>query len=320
VESTHLVLAAPLRPASPPAAARSLAVAAVTLVACSTTPHFTGPGGSGGSTTTASGGASTTTTSSSSTTPTASTTTTTSSSSTTTSTTSSPSWHRYTFDRASGAWSTAQLSSVWTGPNAPPSSGIVATSHLDHFDKLLVFTDGGMLHVQEAGAWKPPVATHGVFPEIAAPTAINALYHVPSDWNVTPPAQPLAEGLTFSIGAAYWMYDYHADGTATFTSSGTIAQDPPSPGPPQATGAPQWFFEIWNQSKVGTPEGMSVWGAYHDGYVYEMDATFAWYRWPVEAGPLWAGKPGAPDWATLRSAYFIGHPPDGMGVLVLLGP
>ncbi|MEP7123246.1 MAG: hypothetical protein ABJE95_20120 [Byssovorax sp.] len=230
-----------------------------------------------------------------------------------------PSWHRYSFSMATGTWSSALLSSVWTSANAPPSSGIVATCHLDHFDKLLVFTSDGMLHIQEGSLWLPPVPAQSTFNEITNPAHLAGLYHVPSDWNVSPMAMPLLEGLTFVDNPTYWVYNFTANNTATLVTQG-LAPDEAPPGPPQATGRAQWFFEIWNKTKIGQPDGFAIWSAYGDGNVYKLPADIIWSKSQVESVPIWAGKNGAPDWASLKAAYFIGHPADGVGTVVFIGP
>ena len=230
-----------------------------------------------------------------------------------------PSWHRYSFTMATGTWSSALLSSVWTGANAPPPSGVVATCHLDHFDKLLVFTADGMLHIQESSVWLPPVPAQSKFPEITNPAHLAGVYHVPSDWNLNPMAMPLLERLTFIDNPTYWGYNFTANNTAALVTQG-IAKDEASPGPPQASGRTQWFFEVWNKTQIGQADGFALWSAYGDGNVYKLTADLAWSKWPVESGPIWAGKPGAPDWASLKAAYFLGHPADGIGTIVFIGP
>lgn len=230
------------------------------------------------------------------------------------------SWHRYSFSMTTGTWSSAPLSSVWTGPNAPPSSGIVAACHLDHFDKLLVFTDTGMVHIQEASVWLPPVSAQTLFPQITNPGKIADLYHVPSDWNVTPMAMPLLEGLVIADNPTYWTYDFTANNIATFGTQGVIPPPMQAAEPPQDSVKTQWYFTIWNKSKIGTADGYTGWSSSGDGYVYELGADAVWSKWPIESGPLWAGKPGAPDWASLKAAYFIGHPADGIGTIVFIGP
>lgn len=231
-----------------------------------------------------------------------------------------PSWHRHSFDMATGTWSSASLDSVWIGPNAPPSTGIVASCHLDHFDKLLIITDTGMIHIQDAGVWLPPTPAKTLFPEILDPAGIADLYHVPSDWNVTPMAQPLLEGLVIVNNPTYWLYDFSSNNTATFTGQGVVPATGQPSGPPQDTVKAKWFFSIWNKSQIGQADGYATWSSYNDGSVYKIGADIVFEKWPIASGPIWAGKPGAPVWSTLTAAYFIGHPADGIGTVVFIGP
>ncbi len=233
-----------------------------------------------------------------------------------------PSWHLFSFDMQAGTWSSALLQDVWVGPNAPPSTGIIATCHLDHFDKLLVFTDAGMLHIRDSGVWLAPVLAQSVFPEITHPAKIADLYHVPSDWNVTPMAMPLKEGLVISDSPTYWLYDFNSDNTATFGKQDILAPPMQPAEPPQSTVKVQWYFTIWNKSKIGTGDGYAGWGAFGDGYVYRLGADNVWAKWPIDSipAPLWGGKPGAPVWSTLTAAYFLGPTTTGIGTVVFIGP
>jgi hypothetical protein len=233
-----------------------------------------------------------------------------------------PSWHRYSFDMKTGTWSSALLSSVWTGPNAPPSSGIIAACHLDHFDKLLVFTDAGNLHIQDAGIWLPPVPTQTLFQEVTSPAGFADLYHVPSDWGTIPMMMPLFEQLVIVDNPAYWTYQVHADNTATFVPPQGLFMAPTQPSePPLDTVKVKWAFNIWNKSKGPAADGWTVWPYNGDGNVYQADGGYNWLKWPIESAPIWAGKPGAPDWATLTAAYFLlGQSQDGTGTVALIGP
>lgn len=231
-----------------------------------------------------------------------------------------PSWHRYSYDMAAGAWSSALLENVWIGPNAPPTSGIVASCHLDHFDKLLIFTDAGMLHIQDAGVWLPPVLAKSLFPQILDPAGIADLYHVPSDWNMEPMAMPLVEGLVIVDNPTYWLYDFSSNNAVKFTQQGVVPPANQPSAPPQDTVKARWFFSIWNKSQIGMPDGYVTWSSYGDGFVYKLDADILFSKYPAASAPLWAGKPGAPDWSTLTAAYFLAHPADGIGTVVFIGP
>jgi hypothetical protein len=210
---------------------------------------------------------------------------------------------------------------VWTGVNAPPTTGIIAATHLDHFDKLLVLADNGKFYVQEGGVWRSPVNTSARFPALSSPTTVGALSHVPGGWNDVPPPQPLVEEISFLDNPDVDYYLYNADNTGDYEGHVLVTKDVLPPGPPQMTGHIQWNFEVWNKPKIGTGDGFVAWMSYGDGYLYKFPADFKWERWPVEAGPLWGGKPNAPPWNTLEAAYFVGNPAqDGTGVIVFIGP
>lgn len=231
------------------------------------------------------------------------------------------SWRRYSFDMSTGTWSSAALNSVWTGLNAPPTTGIIAATHLDHFDKLLVIADNGKLYVQEGSVWQSPVNMSARFPELASPTTVAVLGHVPGGWNEVPPPQPLIETLTFLDNPLVDYFNYYANNTASHAEHIVISEDGIPPAPPQMTGRAQWSFEIWNKSQIGYADGFSIWQSYGDGYLYKFTASFEWTRYPVEGGPIWAGKPNAPDWATLEAAYFVSNAAyDGKGIIVFIGP
>ena len=230
------------------------------------------------------------------------------------------SWHRYSFDMAAGAWSNVLLSSAWTDPNAPPSTGIVAACHLDHFDKLLVFTDAGMLHIQDGGVWLPKVPVQTIFPQIINPAQIADLYHVPSEWNVTPTTMPLTEQLVILDNPTYWLYDFSSNNTASFGKQDVISPPDQPSAPPQDSVKTQWFFSIWNKSQVGGADGYTGWTSYGDGSVYKLGADAVWSKWPIASVPFWVGKPGAPVWSTITAAYFVGNSADGIGTIVFIGP
>ena len=229
------------------------------------------------------------------------------------------SWNLYSFDMMMGTWSSVALSSVWTDPNAPPTTGILAATHLAHFDKLLVFADNGMFYLQDSGVWKPPVMTSNRFPEVVNPAALNTLYHVPSDWNQDPMMMPLTEGLDFVENPLVYAYNYFSDDTVQYITT-VMANDEPLPGPKQATRKALWSFEVWNKSQIGMADGYVAWWGYDDGFVYKFPADFMWEQYLPAGGPLWAGKPGAPPWGGLQAAYFVGNPANGIGTIYFIGP
>jgi hypothetical protein len=233
------------------------------------------------------------------------------------------SWDDYRFDTVSKTWSNVPLASVWSGANAPPTTGIVTTIHLSHFDRLLVFTDDGLVYRRDGNTWQAPKATAEVFPKIVSPTTIASVWHFPSHaLDPNPYEPPLIEQLTFSDNPTAYIFDCYADGTATWLKTATMADNPNDPNePPQGSKRSQWSFTLWDRSKFGSAEVGSVWTAFEgDPYIYKIDMNLAWSKWTVANAPLWAGKLGAPKWASVRSAYFQGDFETGQGTIHFIVP
>ena len=144
-----------------------------------------------------------------------------------------PSSHRYSFDMATAIWSNALLKNVWTDPNAPPSTGIIAACQLDDFEKLLVFTNTGMLYIQNSGVWKQPTQISIVFPDVTEPAKIADLYHIPSELEMPPTGAPFHEDLVIVGAQACWSYEFYPDNTVKSTGINlpfpmpTLPDDPP---------------------------------------------------------------------------------------------
>jgi hypothetical protein len=233
------------------------------------------------------------------------------------------SWNLYSFNMGSGKWLSETLSSVWANDkHAPPTKGIVAATHLAHFNRLLVFADDGMFYLHDGVTWKPPVKIGDImspFKEVINPAALNTAYHVPSDWDQNPMMRPLHEDLFLVENPSIYQYTYSSDDQITYVTT-FMAKDESPPGPKQASGKALWSFDVWNWSQIGTPEGYVRWWGYDDGYVYKLRADFMWEQYLPMNGPLWVGKPGAPPWGGLQAAYFIGDPKEGIGTIYFIGP
>src|SRR5205823_3573374 len=121
------------------------------------------------------------------------------------------SWNQYAFDMPSGTWSTTPLSALWTSPNAPPPTGIIAAEAFFHFPKELVLADNGMLYVQDQGVWQPPVPIAARFPGIDMPETIDGMYSVPSEWNVSPMTMTLSESVTLIRNPMVWVFTYYGN-------------------------------------------------------------------------------------------------------------
>jgi hypothetical protein len=180
-----------------------------------------------------------------------------------------------------------------------------------------------MVYRRDSGVWQTPKATAEVFPKIVSPTTIASIWHFPSHAiEADPYLPPLIEQLTFTDNPTAYIFDYHADGSATWLQTVTMADNPGDPNEPrQGSGRTKWSFEIWNHSLVGTADVGAVWSALeNDPYVYKLDMTVTWSKWTIASAPLWAGKPGAPTWASVRSAYFQGNFETGQGVIHFIVP
>lgn len=208
-----------------------------------------------------------------------------------------PSWTLSTYNTTSGAWSAVPVSSAWSGPNAPPSAGIVAVTQLEHFDRLLVFGEDGNYYVRADGVWQPPMPIATRFPALGA-LNLNSVIHVSS-----PPGSPVDETLTFVANPIAVHYEYHSNDATVFVDQVTMADDP-APAAPQASGMSVFDFEIRDPAKYGQAGYYLFYAYYSDGNLYRFDAAFDWMAWPVLESPFWSGKPNAPDPASLRAAWF----------------
>jgi len=209
------------------------------------------------------------------------------------------SWTLYAYNWGNGTWSApTALDLTWSGANAPPSTGIAAATQLEHFDRLLVFTDAGKMHVRAAGTWLAPVSTASKFPALAA-VSLKSVYHVAS-----PPGQPLSESLTFVANPQAFIYAYAADDTVKLDSQVTMKDEAP-PGPPQGSGTVLWDFEVRDPALWGTSaDYFRGYYGYANGTLYQFDAAFAWKSWPLSSAPIFAGKPNAPSPTKMRAAWF----------------
>ncbi len=209
----------------------------------------------------------------------------------------SVSWTLFSYDWGSGVWSApTALELVWSGTNAPPSTGIASVVQLEHYDRLLVFTDSGQFHVRSGSAWKTPVATSAKFPELGGLTP-RSTYHVASPTIV-------AESITIFSNPTAVIYDYKSDDSVVFEQKVTVPDEAP-PGPPQGTGTVLWDFEVRDPSLyLKSGDWYRAYAGYANGNVYQLDGAFVWKSWPMGSAPFFAGKPNAPDPLKMRAAWF----------------
>ncbi|MFN8549796.1 MAG: hypothetical protein U0263_32680 [Polyangiaceae bacterium] len=209
-----------------------------------------------------------------------------------------PSWTLYSYNWATGVWSAPSALDInWSGSNAPPSTGIAAVTQLEHFDRLLVFTESGQFYLRAGGAWQAPVATTSKFPQLAGLT-LGSVYHLAS-----PPGDPIGETITFVANPTAVLYSYASNDTVAFDSKVTM-KDEPTPGPPQGTGSVLWDFEFRDPAAQGTADYFRGWYGYSNGTMYQFDAAFVWKSWPFASAPFFAGKANAPDPSKMRAAWF----------------
>ncbi len=214
----------------------------------------------------------------------------------------------YTYNVNAGTWSSVPLASAWNGTNAPPSSGIVAVTQLEHFDRLLVFT-ASTFYLRANGIWQPPVLTTQKFPALTGLT-LRSVFHVAS-----PPGMPLDEGITFVSNPVAISYSYHSNDAVVYVDQITM-NDEPSPGAPQYSGTQVFDFEIRDPAKYGAADYYLFYLYYTDGKLYQFDAAFNWLSWPASQSPFWNGKPGAPNPSSIVAAWFD----QGYQRVELIGP
>jgi hypothetical protein len=209
-----------------------------------------------------------------------------------------PTWNAYAYNLNTGAWSTpVPLNVVWSGQNAPPTTGIWAAAQLEHFDRLLVFASDGKYYLRKSGVWQTPVAIATAFPALAGMT-LRALYHVASP----PGTTPLTEDLTFVDNPKAVLYRYNSNDSTVWEDSVTMTDDP-TPAAPQGTGTALWSFEVRDTAKYGTADYYRFYWGYSNGNFYQFDAAFVWKSWTIGQSPFWSGKANAPPTSGLQAAW-----------------
>jgi hypothetical protein len=229
-----------------------------------------------------------------------------------------PSWQLHSFDYFADAWSSVELAKIWTGPNAPPPRGIAAATELMDVDRLMVISDDGTYYVRANGAWQPPRRGGDAWPLL--PTTVDSVYNLGHTFSVTlNPAAPYEEKLTFVSGSQAYIYRfvYNADPAkdAIVFDSQVTTKDTDG-GAPQGSQKSTWNFEIADPQNP-TPEQRAVlYGAYTDGSFWRFNAGLQWTSMLPADCPLWIGRPGAPDFSTIRAAFYS----QGSRSVRLVGP
>jgi hypothetical protein len=214
-----------------------------------------------------------------------------------------PSWMLYSnSDSAPNQWNAVPLSSVWTGTNAPPATGIRAAAQLDDFNHLLVWADDGNFYVRISGAWQTPKLTASEFPALAG-RDFRGCYHQPSQPST--PAANKTESLGFVDNPTAFLYDYHANGNVSHVQDVTMTDEGGQYGAPKATKKARWVMRTWAPGQFGTAAYLAEYSGYdNDAFVYFYDATPApTNKWAFADAPIFKGKTNVPSQANIMVAW-----------------
>ncbi len=214
----------------------------------------------------------------------------------------------YRLDTATVSWTSQQLSSAWTGPNAPsPCTPIATVFHAYDFGQLMVFTTSGQLHLREHGTWQPPVPGYSRFQNL--PAQLDAVWQLPWAWH-SGGGGAVRTDVTFSADPYFYFYNYYGNSDTTLNDSGLLT--PKVNGPPRPGTRDRWSFE---RLSAGAPTAtLGLMTNSEDGQLYQMGVDLQWHSWPDPRSHPYFNAPGAPDanacvaaWFDIdsQSAYFI---------------
>jgi hypothetical protein len=212
-----------------------------------------------------------------------------------------------------GAWSAPQaLSTVWTGPNAPPPRGILATAHAYVGSRLLVWADDGMFYELRAGTWDPPIATATQWPGLG-PTNLGAV----EMWRPTVgSAHAVLAITTDTTPRRAFAYDFGNDDVVTPNDANPLVIQPTTDpqGAPQDTVSIDWSFAL-QTAYVGTASWVVFW-RHFGSKVYEYDGGDGdWVaNWQDQNSPIWAANGTAPAPQSVVAAYYFN------GTLSMIAP
>ncbi len=204
------------------------------------------------------------------------------------------SWNAYDYQGQS--WTATPLDQLptWSLPNAPPTTGIVAALRLTTFDRILIFTEDGMLYRFANGtAWLPPAATITVFPNLPG-FAIRGAYHVPAEWQ-----NGTDESIVIVANPQFSSYDYRSNDTAEFTQGQSPIPD--EPNCPDRTLLTELFqFEATNLTSY-----FDLWWAYSDGRMYRYRPGVGCVaNTTIAESVFWQVNGFTPPTTGLSAAYF----------------
>lgn len=206
-------------------------------------------------------------------------------------------WHRYTRDMIANTWIRTPLDELWTGPNAPPASGIAAAVSLTHFDRFIVLSDDGMIYERVNRVWQTPEPLAERFPA-AVGYDITAMVHTPGQDGTTD-----SEDLFLIETPVAVVYTQFENGGLELAQVADLMDH--DGGAPQGSVANEWALAISDPSGIGNdPDWLRWYSAYANGELWEFNAAFEWTLFPIGDNPFFSGAAGEPDPTTVQAAYY----------------
>ncbi|MGH1347684.1 MAG: hypothetical protein ACRBN8_39380 [Nannocystales bacterium] len=206
------------------------------------------------------------------------------------------SWHRYSLDLTQGTWSQVPLSEIWVGDNAPPPTGITATTSFTHFDRLFVIAEDRMVYEQADGVWQTPELLDTRFPA-AAGMDIDAMVHTPGQ-----EADDVEELFLLETPVAV-VYEQFENGGLELSQVADLMDH--DGGAPQGTVDVIWTIGRADPSGIGSDADWLVWHqAYSNGDLWRFNAAFQWVSAPLDDNVYFTGAAGEPDVFSVEAAYF----------------
>ncbi len=206
------------------------------------------------------------------------------------------SWHRYSLDTTLGTWSQVPLHEIWVGDNAPPPTGITATTSLTHFDRLFVITDDAMVYEQADGVWQTPEPLDRRFPA-AAGLAVDAMVHTPGQVG-----DDVEELFLVATPVAVVYSQFENGGLELSQVADLVDQDG---GAPQGSVDNIWTIGRADPSGIGSDADWLVWHqAFSNGDLWRFNAAFVWEQTPLDDNVYFTGAAGEPDPFSVEAAYY----------------
>lgn len=207
-----------------------------------------------------------------------------------------PSWHRYSLDTTLGTWSQVPLSEIWVGENAPPSTGITATTSLTHFDRLFVISADQIVYEQADGVWQTPEPVSRRFPA-AGDLNVDAMVHTPGQIS-----DDVEELFLVETPVAVVYSQFENGGLELGQVADLMDQDG---GAPQASVDNVWTIGRADPSGIGSDADWLVWHqAFSNGDLWRFNAAFEWVSAPLDDNEYFTGAAGEPDPLTVEAAYY----------------